>query len=960
MSSRRNDLLVRIESEFSDRGFKSAESSARVMVRELERQETAERQLAAMQVAAARENEARQAARLMSMEAVGRGFTMVGLLAAAGLGVASKAASDWESAWAGVTKVVDGTPAQMAALESELRRLAGTLPVTHEELAAVAEAAATLGVKRQDIAAFTKTAIDMGVSTNMSAEESATALAKLGNIMGVLPDQVGRAGSALVALGNSGASTERDIAEMALRIAGAGRTAGMSEADVLGLASALSSVGIEAEAGGSSISRVVIDIAQAVRQGGDKLDDFARVAGMSSAAFAQAFEKDAAGATVTFIEGLGNIQKSGGDTFGTLQQLNLSEIRVRDTLLRAAGASDMLSQSVKIGNEAWQANTALVDEANNRYETSKSRVLAARNQLTNAAIDIGGTVLPALAGAADRVGFLAEGFQALPDPVKQTVVVLGGIVTVLGLVGGGALMAIPKLAAMNATLAASGPAGAKAARGLSSVGSALAGPWGVALAGAALVLGAFMEHSYEAEQAAKELAETLDQQTGAVTENTRAWTVKQLADQGVLDAARTIGADLRDVTDAALGNAAAAERVQSAYDAASLQLRLHGDAQDGDAIRATKLRTAYNTVQDALGANSEAIATAREQIQMKAQAMGAETSATGEATAATGELTQGLGENAEAAQRAQRELETLLRSVEEYGSAALDARGASRDYQAAIDAATESVAANGRTLNVNTKEGRANQEALEKIRTTALRSATANFQNGASVASVSRDVARARAEFIAFAIRMGMSRTQAGQLASQLGLTRGNVERLNSEIARTPASKRTTFTAETSAAAARVAALQSQINNLRGNSVTITTRYVSEYYSKGGGRNTQGGTTRFWSGGYTGDGGKYEKAGEVDKGEFVLTQEVTSQWRDLLEWMHAGGNPLDYLSTNDHRGGAQPVLQATGGAAPGASTREVSVSITHNGDKVGFDPRAEAAAAVKEFRDALAVAGVRG
>jgi hypothetical protein len=47
----------------------------------------------------------------------------------AGLGMATKAAMDWESSWAGVTKTVSGTPAQLAKVEQGLRGLARTLPV---------------------------------------------------------------------------------------------------------------------------------------------------------------------------------------------------------------------------------------------------------------------------------------------------------------------------------------------------------------------------------------------------------------------------------------------------------------------------------------------------------------------------------------------------------------------------------------------------------------------------------------------------------------------------------------------------------------------------------------------------------------------------------------------------------------------------------------------------------------
>ena len=70
-----------------------------------------------------------------SYSRVGTTMLGAGTAMAAGLGVAVKAAMDWESAWAGVKKTVDGTPQQMAELEGELRGLAKTLPATHTEIA---------------------------------------------------------------------------------------------------------------------------------------------------------------------------------------------------------------------------------------------------------------------------------------------------------------------------------------------------------------------------------------------------------------------------------------------------------------------------------------------------------------------------------------------------------------------------------------------------------------------------------------------------------------------------------------------------------------------------------------------------------------------------------------------------------------------------------------------------------
>ena len=44
----------------------------------------------------------------------------------------------------------------------------------------------------------------------------------------------------------------------------------------------------------------------------------------------------------------------------------------------------------------------------------------------------------------------------------------------------------------------------------------------------------------------------------------------------------------------------------------------------------------------------------------------------------------------------------------------------------------------------------------------------------------------------------------------------------------------------------------------------------------------------FAEGGYTGDGGKYQKAGVVHKGEFVFTKEKTAKYKPVFEAIHTG------------------------------------------------------------------------
>lgn len=317
---------------------------------------------------------------------VAKALVAVGAALATAAGFAIKAGIEFESAFAGVKKTVNGTEEQLASLEGAIRNMAKEMPQSAAEIAGVAEAAGQLGISIDKIDSFTKTMVQLGDATNLSSEEAATSLARLANITGMSQDDFDKLGSTIVALGNNLATTESEITAMGLRLAGAGKQVGMSEAQILSLAGGLSSVGIEAEAGGSAFSKVMSDMALAVETGNGSLGQFAAVAGMSSEEFKKAFKDDAAGAIMSFIQGLGTAEDRGISAIKVLDDMGITEIRLKDALLRASSASDVFAKSMDIGNTAWKENTALAKEASARYATMESQIGILKNKLTDLGI----------------------------------------------------------------------------------------------------------------------------------------------------------------------------------------------------------------------------------------------------------------------------------------------------------------------------------------------------------------------------------------------------------------------------------------------------------------------------------------------------------------------------------------------------------------------------------------------
>lgn len=364
-----------------------------------------------------------------SLTSVAKGLTVVSKaikitsIALLGLGAAAlKSFASFEEAFAGVRKTVNATEEQFKALEDGIRDMAKVLPSTAVEISGVAEAAGQLGIQTESILGFTRTMVDLGETTNLTSREAATALARLANITQLPQDQFDELGSTIVALGNNFATTEREIVELGLRLAGTGKQIGLSESQILGMATALSSVGIRAEAGGTAFSRVFVDIANSVATGGAKLQKFAEIAGVSVDEFRSGFEDDAAPAIISFVEGLDRISESGGNVFEALEEVGFSSIRVRDTLLRASGAGDLLRQSLEVGSKAWQENTALTDEAAKRYETLTSKFNITINRIKDMGIELGGILAPAFIKVLEAVGDFSDKitlvFKNLPQVVK--------------------------------------------------------------------------------------------------------------------------------------------------------------------------------------------------------------------------------------------------------------------------------------------------------------------------------------------------------------------------------------------------------------------------------------------------------------------------------------------------------------------------------------------------------------
>ena len=420
-----------------------------------------------------------------SIDAITKPIQLASVALAAGGVASAKFAIDFEDNFANVKKTVDGTEPQLEKVRQGIIDLTTTgidgrnaIPQTTAQLTELAATGGQLEIATDEIVNFTETMAQMNTATNLNGAEGAAILAKFMNVTGTEQREVRNLGSAIVDLGNHSATTEADIASMALRLGRTGTVVGISAQDVLGYSTALSSLGIDAEAGGSAVSRTWTKLQNAVSQGGEDLDNFSKISGMSADEFKQAWAESPSSAFNSFVKGLSQSE----DIISDLQNVGINDVREGDAMKALATGYDKMVSALQRANTAWEDGTALQNEFDAKAETTASQIQVTKNNLVEAARGIGETFLPTIKNVSGGIKDFAQDIANMDDDSKQGLINIG-----TGLIGMGAgakviagtakgvgnfVETLGKLGVAAPTLASMGPVALAAAGGILAVGAA--------------------------------------------------------------------------------------------------------------------------------------------------------------------------------------------------------------------------------------------------------------------------------------------------------------------------------------------------------------------------------------------------------------------------------------------------------------------------------------------------------
>lgn len=411
-----------------------------------------------------------------NFKSLGEGMTNVGksmtrnvtLPIVAGLGLATKAAVDFESSMADVNKAFGlkrGTD-QAAAMSKQILRMSRDLPYSAEGIADVATSAGKLGVQQNQMESFVKLVAQMGVAFDMSSDQAGDSIAKLANVFGYM-DKQGKVNiQGLTGLGNvinhladTGATSEADLVNSMTRIGGVTRTFGLANDQAAALSAAFLNLGAAPEVVATSIASFLPMLQSATTQS-PKFKKGLESIGISAQEMQDSVGRDATGALFKFFGALKSMDKT--SRIGAIQRMfgTGSDSRLIAQLAEDTTQLDKAFESLgKV-----QAN-GMMQSFEARSATTASQLQKLKNGVTEIGITLGNALLPAInnvvsavmpmvhaiadfAAAHPQVTTMAVAFLGVAAAIGPVIIVAGQLVTAIGAIArAGALLKTLQLAA---------------------------------------------------------------------------------------------------------------------------------------------------------------------------------------------------------------------------------------------------------------------------------------------------------------------------------------------------------------------------------------------------------------------------------------------------------------------------------------------------------------------------------
>ncbi|EKD2141083.1 phage tail tape measure protein [Campylobacter jejuni] len=332
-------------------------------------------------------------------------------------------AISFESAMADVRKVVNFDEGDdIKKMSADILKMSQTLPVTANELAAIAAAGGQIGLGSKDVREFTNLVTKMKVAFDMSAEDVGDSVAKIKNILGISLKDMEDLGDSINNLSDNSASKAREIIDVMKRTAAAGKQIGFTKEQIAALSSSFISLGKGPEVAGTAINSLYRVLATADNMGTKTGSAFAKL-GISGAFLKQASFDDPQKALDMFLQRISKLDQK--EQMGVLVDIFGREFA--DDMATLVGGLDTYKEALKnAGDEAKKGS--LQREFDTRAATTENSIILMKNAFNSLAVNLGSVFLPAISWVSAGISYLVNSITYITGLVPGLNGVLGGLI----------------------------------------------------------------------------------------------------------------------------------------------------------------------------------------------------------------------------------------------------------------------------------------------------------------------------------------------------------------------------------------------------------------------------------------------------------------------------------------------------------------------------------------------------
>jgi len=823
---------------------------------------------------------------------LGRGVLAFGAVAAAGVAIAIAKFSEFDAAMSEVQASTHETEVNMQRLRDAAIDAGGRTVFSATEAANAIDELAKAGLSTADIlGGALDGALSLASAGGLDVADAASIAATALTQFKLKGEDVPHVADLLAAGAGKAQGSVEDLSQALNQGGLVASQAGFSIEETTGVLAAFASAGLKGSDAGTSLKTAILALQSPSTKAAATMDQYG-ISVYDSNGQMKSFSQIAE-VLKTKLGGLTAEQRNSAlaTIFGT------DAVRSAGVLY-SNGGKGIDEWNKKVNDSGYAAETARL-----KLDNLKGDLEQLGGAIDTGLIQSGSGANDVLRGLVQGVTGFANGIGSLPAPLLATGLGITAVVAATALMGGGFLAVVPKVAAAKVALSDLNVSGKTLAAGFGKGGAVLAALtlFSVGVAGAGST------------------AELTTDQLSKLNAATKAGGLKELNDQFKSTDERAINASsgvsgFRDALDALTSsdfskNLQGNKNVGGFFDSITFgAANVSGELKKFEAqfkqMGTTLASTAsedfpsaveqFNKYVKAAGGGKEATKQLLEAMPDYGAALrdlAAEQGktlteqqllnlATGkgalahqlarDAAAKDTEAVVDLGESAESAQK---NVDSLAESIKGFGSAQLDVNSTQREFQAAIDEASQSLADNGKTLDINTEAGRANQASLDGIAEKALAAAAAIVEQTKGQDNGTAAIQAGREALIAQLAQYGITGQAAEDYANNVGLIPGNVTTTIGFVGIDAA------IAEADRVKAAIASIQRNID------IAVKINGAQNLATTGGLK------VGFASGGYTGDAPTGAAVGVVHGREWVSKASTVAipENRRALEYMHAGG-----------------------------------------------------------------------